>query len=341
VKRRALLLGVLLMPTAAHAQSKKPVKRQPAKPAAKKPPRSPTPPLKEAKTQLVAFNASPFPYRGYIPGTTRPFLDKRDGKRRGHTNARGDVFWEDTTYSDRRSLLYLPPGFDPARPVLMVLYLHGNGATLERDVVVRQAVPRQVAGSGQNIALVAPQLAVEAGDSSAGNFWRGGHLAKYIDEAAERLMRLYGNRLAGRAFNLAPVVIVAYSGGYLSAAYALERGGANHRIRGVILMDALYGEEDKFAAWFAARRRQAFLLSAYTESTREENAKLQGLLAKRRIPFTRSLPRTLSPGTAAFVATGGLDMHGDFVTRAWQPDPLEKALSMIPGYAPVRAKKGV
>jgi hypothetical protein len=241
----------------------------------------------------------------------------------------------------RRSLLYLPPGFDPARPVLIVLYLHGQGATLERDVVVRQAVPRQIADSGQNIALVAPQLALDAGDSSAGNFWRGGHFARYIDEAAERLMRLYGERSAGRGFNLAPVVIVAYSGGYLSAAYALERGGANHRIKGIILMDALYGDEDKFATWFAARRRQAFLLSAYTDSTKEENATLQGLLAKKRIPFTRSPPRTLSPGMAAFVATGGLDMHGDFVTRAWQPDPLEKALAAIPGYGPARAKRGV
>ena len=334
MKRRALLLGAVLMPTAAHAQGKTPRKKQAAKPAAKKPP------PREAKTQLVAFDASPFPYRGFIPDTTRQFLDARDDKRRGHTTSRGDVYWEDTVYSDRRSLLYLPPSFDPARPVLIVLYLHGQGATLERDVVLRQGVPRQVAASGQNIALVAPQLAVDAADSSAGNFWRGGHFAKYLDEAAERLMRLEGNRQSGRSFNLAPVVIVAYSGGYLSTAYALERGGANHRLKGVILMDALYGDEDKFATWFAARRRQAFLLSAYTDSTKEENATLQGLLAKRRIPFARSLPKTLSPGTAAFVATGGLDMHGDFVTRAWASDPLEKALAMIPGYAPVRGKTG-
>lgn len=352
MKRRALLAGaILLMPAVAHAQAKKPGKRQPAKrpskrqpaktavaPSAKAVPKAPVP--REAKTQLVAFNASPFPYRGFIPGTTRPFLDVRDGARRGHTTLRGDVFWEEPTYSDRRSLLYLPPGFDPSRPVLIVLFLHGQGATLERDVVARQAVPRQVAESGLNIALVAPQLALDATDSSAGNFWRGGHFAAYIDEAAERLMRLYGARSAGRAFNLAPVVVVAYSGGYLSAAYALDRGGANHRVKGVILMDALYGDEDKFAAWFAARRRQAFLLSAFTESTREENATLEALLAKRRIPVTKGLPRALAPGTAAFVPCGGLEMHGDFVTRAWQTDPLEKALMLIPGYAPLHAKKG-
>lgn len=348
MKRRALLLGALLMPTAVHAQPKKPSKRQAPKPAAKpaavhaaKPaPPAPPPGLKEAKTQLAAFDASPFPYRGFIPDTTKPFLDARDGKRRGHTTGRGDVYWEDATYSDRRSLLYLPQGFDPSRPVLILLFLHGQGATLERDVVLRQAVARQVAESGKNIALVAPQLAYDALDSSAGNFWRGGYFAKYLDEAAERLMRLYGDRSAGRGFNLAPVTIAAYSGGYLSAAYALERGGANHRVNGLILLDALYGDEPKFAAWFAARRKQAFLLSAFTDSTKDENATLQGLLTKRRIQFTRTVPQALTPGTACFVGpTGGLDMHGDFVTRAWQADPLKQALSLIPGYVPVHGKK--
>ena len=253
------------MPTTAHARTtKKPVKQAVKKAATTAKPFGPQP-LKEGKTQLVAFNASAFPYRSVDPGTRKPFLDVKNGSKRGHTSLRGDVYWEEPTYSDRRSLLYLPAGFDPQRPVLIVLYFHGQGATLERDVMVRQAVPRQIAESGQNIALVAPQLALDAADSSAGNFWKPGHFAAYVDEAAERLMRLYGDRAAGRQLNLAPVVVVAYSGGYLSAAYALDRGGADHRVKGVILMDALYGDEDKYAAWAAARRRQAFLLSAYTE----------------------------------------------------------------------------
>lgn len=323
------------MPTAAGAKTAKRPKRQSPRKSAVAPASVPTAmqPLPQARSQLVGFNASAFPYRGFLPGTTRPFLDARAGGKRGHTSLRGEVFWETTTYSDRRSLLYLPPGFDARKPVLIVLYLHGQGATLERDVMVRQGVPRQIAESQRNMALVAPQLAVDAADSSAGNFWKPGHFAAYLDESAERLMRLHGDRNAGRQFNMAPVVIVAYSGGYLSAAYALNRGGASHRIRGVILMDALYGEEDKFAAWIAARRRQAFLLSAFTDSTRDENATLQGLLQKRRVPFGRTLPASLSPGTVAFISCGGLDMHGDFVTNAWRRDPLQHALTKIPGYA--------
>ena len=89
VKRRALLLGALLMPTAARAkrQSRPPRSRRLPKP----PPQPPTgpQPLKEAKTQLVAFNASAFPYRSVIPDTNKPFLDARDGKQaRPHQPAR-------------------------------------------------------------------------------------------------------------------------------------------------------------------------------------------------------------------------------------------------------------
>ena len=211
-------------------------------------------------------------------------------------------------------------------PALIVLYLHGQGATLERDVMARQAVPRQIAESGQNVALVAPQLALDAADSSAGNFWKPGHFAAYIDEAAERLMRLYGDRARRPAFQRsAPVVIVAYSGGYLSAAYALDRGGAAHRIKGVILMDALYGDEDKFAAWVAARRRQAFLLSAYTEFDQgRERDPARAFWTSGACPTPRRLPPALNPGTVRLSCRAvGLDMHGDFVTRAWRPDPLK------------------
>jgi hypothetical protein len=336
VKRRALLLGALLMPTAARAKTRQATKKPatPANPAVVRPPVG-LQPLKEAKTELIAFNTSAFPYRGVIPETGKPFLDVREGRRLGHRTARGDVCWEDVTYSDRRSLLYLPAGFNPQLPSLMVLFLHGQGATLERDVIARQAVPRQVAESGKNIALVAPQLAFDAADSSAGNFWQPGHFAAYIDEAAERLMRLYGDKRAGPKFNASPVVIVSYSGGYLSAAFALWRGGAVYRVRGVILMDSLYGEEDKFAAWIAARRNLGFLLSAYTDSTRDENGALQALLAKRRVPFVNALPKQLAPGTMSFVPCGSVEMHGDFVTHAWTSDPLKSALAMIPGYEPV------
>ena len=122
MKRRALLLGALLMPTAARAKTTKQATKKPVA-APQPPPPSGPQPLKEAKTQLVTFDASAFPYRSVIPDTNKPFLDARDGARRGHTSLRGEVYWEETTYSDRRSLLYLPAGYDPQRPSLIVIFL--------------------------------------------------------------------------------------------------------------------------------------------------------------------------------------------------------------------------
>jgi hypothetical protein len=45
--------------------------------------------------------------------------------------------------------------------------------------------------------------------------------------------------------------MVAFSGGYKPAIWSLHRGATSHRICGVVLLDALYGEEDKLAAWLA------------------------------------------------------------------------------------------
>ena len=137
---------------------------------------------------------TPFPYRGEVPDKNRPFLDVADGERRGHSTVRGGTYWEDQTYSDQRVLLHIPKGFDPRRPALMVVFFHGNEATLARDVRDRQAVPRQVAESGLNAVLVAPQFAVNALDSSAGRFWEPGVFAQFVREAGERLTQLYGDR---------------------------------------------------------------------------------------------------------------------------------------------------
>jgi hypothetical protein len=118
--------------------------------------------------------------------------------------------------------------------------------------------------------LVAPQLAVDAADSSAGKFWEPGAFKRFVGEAAGQLARLYGDRLAEQTFARMPIVIVAYSGGYLPTAWALERGGLKARVRGVVLLDGLYGELDKFANWIAGNR-SAFFASIYTRLTKRHN----------------------------------------------------------------------
>jgi hypothetical protein len=277
---------------------------------------------------IVEFATTPFPYDGEIPGQGKAFLDTADGSRRGHTSPRGGLYWEKETYSDRHVLLAIPPQFDPRKPALLVVFLHGNQAILARDVVARQRVPQQLAASGLNAVLVAPQFARDALDSSAGRFWQPQVFAQFLDEAADELAKLYGDPSVRARFHNMPVVLVAYSGGYMAASAAISAGGANDRIAGIILFDALYAESDTFAAWIANRRQRGFFFSAYSRSTLAENLALQQRLTEQSIVFSTHLPDRLHPGQIAFLAAGDV-VHNDFMTLAWRRDPLRAVLERL------------
>jgi hypothetical protein len=98
---------------------------------------------------------------------------------------------------------------------------------------------------------------------------------------------------------------------------------------GVLLLDALYGEVDKYAD-FIARHPNAFFISAYTASSARGNESLQQSLALHEHPFATSLPPRLE-GTVAFLRTTGAE-HADFVTRAWTDDPIRDVLARLGGY---------
>lgn len=326
---RALLVGLVLVPAVSGTGDANPE----VKPAAVKTAATSRTPLPAARLNIVALENSPFPWRGLIPGTNTPFLYRQNGKLRTQTNENGGYYWEDPTFSDRRSLLYLPQGFDIDRPVLLVVFLHGQQSELLRDVRDRQQVPRQLAESGLNAALIAPQFALDAFDSSAGRFWEKGGFEKYLDEAAVHLAALYGDKRVRVLFASAPVVLVAYSGGYYPAAYAAEIGGVDRRLRGMILLDAPYGEEDMLASWLTRRHADSFFVSAHGMAPREYNARLRRLLSVRGAGFHHSLPAHLTPGTIVFLDAGDSVVHEDFVTRAWIEYPLRHLLSLIPGFA--------
>ena len=286
-----------------------------------------------ANVALASFENSAFPYHGLIPnyqetGKSRPFLDVNDNGRLAHSSPRGGLLWEDQTYSDRTVLLAAPQNFNPNQPGVIIVFFHGNSATLSRDVLARQQIVRQLSDSGLNGVLIAPQLALDAPDSSAGRFWSPGGFSAFLNEAETKLGGFYPN--ARGAFQRMPVVIVAYSGGYLPAVYSLTVGGAQGRVRGLVLLDALYGERDKFASWAEGPGRSGFFVSAYSTSSREGNQEIRARLEADGVRVESSLPASLSPGVVAFVDAGAVD-HNDFVTSAWGGAPLRDIFARIGG----------
>jgi hypothetical protein len=282
---------------------------------------------------MPEFQNSAFPYHGAIPvstenpGKERQFLNVNDNGRLGHASPRGGVYWEDATYNDRHVLLAASQNFDSRSPGDLVIFFHGNEATLSRDVLDRQQAPRQLADSGLNGVLIAPQMAVDAMDSSAGRFWKSGALAEFLDEAEAKLAMLYPGT-SRATFARMPVILVAYSGGYLPAAFALAQGGASERVRGVVLLDALYGEEDKFVDWIERAHNRAFFVSAYSKSSHEENETMRQRLARAGVNVQGAMPDTLGPGVVAFIDAGDVD-HNGFVNSAWTNNPLRDVLARV------------
>jgi hypothetical protein len=280
-----------------------------------------------ASTRLVDFETAPFPYHGVVPGSGRPFLGAGDPNRRGHVTFRGQVLWESQTFSDDHVLLHIPPGFDPNKPAVMVVFFHGHGATLARDVRDRQQVPAQITAAGANAVLVAPQFAVDAADSSAGKFWEPNGFRRFLDEAAVKLAYMYGDPRSSAAFSKMPIVIVAYSGGFGPTLSVLDRGGVRSRVRGLVLLDALYAGIDKFADWIADNR-STFFVSSYTPHTAHHNADLERLLRERSVSYSSELRRGHLQGMVTFLPAGPVS-HRDFVTHAWSENPIKDVLARM------------
>jgi len=281
------------------------------------------PPLRQAVTSLVPMANAPFPVDA---GASADASAKGGG-----INFRGSIRWEKGAYGDPRVLLHIPKGFDPNKPSVMVVFFHGHGATLSRDVLERQQVPQQISEAGVNAVLVAPQLAYDARSSNPGKLWEPGAFARLVREAGEQLTRLYGDQRAARTFANMPIIIVAYSGGYLSAASSLERGGLKNRVRGVVLLDALYGELDGFASWIS-HNRSGFFVSAYTHSTQRRNAELEQKLSERDVTFATALKPARLEGSITFLSGDQGVRHRDFVNHAWADKPIKDILGRLPEY---------
>jgi hypothetical protein len=303
-------------------------------------PQGPSQGAHEELTRLVSMKSSAFPYYGSNPASDTPFLNVSNGDRRGHRSFSGRVYWQDQTYNDSRVLVHVPENFDVHRPGVIVVFFHGNGATLERDVRDRQQVPQQISDSGVNAVLLAPQLAVDAADSSAGKFWQPGGFKSFMDEAANDLARLTGDPSAAKAFANMPIVIVGYSGGFLPTAWSLEVGGISDRVRGVVLLDAVYGQLDKFAGWIE-HNRSGFFVSAYTHYTARHDRDLMTMLRDKGIAISDDMDRAARPGSVVFVQTPEGLTHRDYVTQAWTRNPIKDVLvKMAAAQPPIRIAAG-
>jgi hypothetical protein len=181
----------------------------------------------------------------------------------------------------------------PKAAVDVVVFLHGfGGCALAQassvpvdcgpghDRVPGRGLAREHARAGGDSVLVVPQLALMRRDGSPGRFARQGGFTSFLREVLdESLAAELGPGAFGRVRRIA---LVAHSAGYQAALAILRSGDLSGRITDVVLLDALYGGTDEFAAWVAAdaRRRLISLHGASGKPARNTGVLLRGLRRK-------------------------------------------------------------
>ncbi|MBF0295013.1 MAG: hypothetical protein HQL96_07460 [Magnetococcales bacterium] len=281
-------------------------------------------------TVMARLPNAPFPYEGMAGDSDQPFFDHRDpvSGQRFHTTGAGDLFPESPHYRDDRVLIHLPPTFQPRKPFAILVFFHGHGAEIHRTLVEEMELLRQVNASGRNLVLVAPQMALEAADSSPGKLWRPLGFARLLGDVNRVLHNRMGKKFAAR-FQKAPVILAAYSGGYRAAAFALDRGfdrKRRGRLQGVILLDALYGDLDKFDRWLRRPGRK-FLVNLHAASTTPISLEFQQKLQARGQPWSDSLQRVSRAKSIHFLAVA--TPHEQVCQQGPPPWPLREILRQM------------
>ena len=139
------------------------------------------------------------------------------------------------------------------------------------------------------------------------------------------LVELFPTRIRYSSMSLPYHIGNGWFGGFLPTAWSLEVGGITKRIAGVILLDAVYGELDKFATWIE-NNRGGFFVSSYTRYTRKRSLELMAMLREKGIASREEMDGPLRPGSVVFVQTPNGITHRSYVTQAWTEHPVKDVL---------------
>jgi hypothetical protein len=198
--------------------------------------------------------------------------------------------------------VHVPAGFDAASPLHLVVYLHGLRGCL--PVLMREGSTRCDASStpqlgwnlgahhdaaGTNTIFVVPRLYYDKRGGQPGAFNKSGGFRTFLSDLltgpiSARLGQRYSRD------SVASVTLVAHSAGYETMIAILDRGDVDSLVRGVVLFDALYAFEERYARYALAHADQGLRLVAIH---------LRGKPARNGTALHKRLLRALGPERVA------------------------------------------
>ena len=155
-------------------------------------------------------------------------------------------------HSGPDAVVHIPKGFDPTKPVNVIIYNHGHGATV--DSAYRDArLGQQMANAPPNSILVIPEWQVNAGSSigAQGRFAENGRFRNMLQEIFNKTPGLQGKKID----DIAEISIVAHSAGYGPTETILNKNGLGHKVKSITMLDATYNPQG-LDSWLRANIRE-------------------------------------------------------------------------------------
>jgi hypothetical protein len=153
-------------------------------------------------------------------------------------------------------LVHIPPSFDPAGPLGVLVYVHGfnncivnavepTGSACTPGGPVRNAYDliRQFDATGVQALLVLPEVAYDQATGNPGQLGTTNGLRNFLEELfSVALAPVIG---VHHVADLGRVVLMSHSGGYTAVADMATTGGVP-QVREIDLLDSLYGQTTLF-----------------------------------------------------------------------------------------------
>ena len=196
----------------------------------------------------------------------------------------------DKHYSDSSVAIFIPKGFRDIGRTDFVVHFHGWRNHIE-IVFSQYQLIEQIVESGRNAILVVPQGPFDACDSFGGKLEDADGFKRFMSEVMDTLLQ----KRKLKTKEVGNVILSGHSGGYRVISFILAQGGMTGRVKEVWLFDALFGQTEKFVAWFD--RYHGRLINIYTPNgrTQEETEKWMADLEQKGTGFLAKKETEVTP----------------------------------------------
>jgi len=162
-------------------------------------------------------------------------------------------------YSDSSAYIFVPDYFDKTKPFHFVIWFHGWGNCID-SALQQYRLQQQFYAAHLNAIFIFPEGPKNSPDSYAGKFEQPNIFNYFIKDVCSYLQQQKIISSNHASFDL---VYAGHSGAYRAMGYLLIRSA--YACKAVLLFDALYAEQEKFAVYLQ-QHPDCKMINIYTDN---------------------------------------------------------------------------